>query len=350
MKKILVLFLIFLCSLQAKIVYLTLPDGSYGDLRYWTTTDGVRDGTTLPFYYLREALENRGYEIRYLMDDFSIEKSDADQIAAILSFGETRLEFLLEILRTDHLREKSLLFVMEPPINVPFFYDPVLLKFFRKVFVMPDEWLNGKIDGKQFCKWFFPQPYMQIIVDIPKFSDKKFCTMIAGNKNVYDPLYVYKSLYPERRKIIRFFEKNHPQEFDLYGTAWSGWSSNKGPVASKFDTLKNYKFSICYENMGDQNGYITEKIFDCLMSGCVPVYLGADDIADFVPSNCFIDRRNFSSDEELYCFLKTIDEGTYNQYIDSIKKYFQSPQSRFFSIDYFIELVLDNIETQADSL
>lgn len=38
--------------------------------------------------------------------------------------------------------------------------------------------------------------------------------------------------------------------------------SYKGKVQEKQSVLKKTKFSICYENVSDLQGYITEKIFD----------------------------------------------------------------------------------------
>ena len=46
-------------------------------------------------------------------------------------------------------------------------------------------------------------------------------------------------------------------------------------------------------------GYVTEKIFDCLYAGTIPIYLGATDIDDLISSEAFIDFRNFSSWENL---------------------------------------------------
>ena len=40
--------------------------------------------------------------------------------------------------------------------------------------------------------------------------------------------------------------------------------------------------------------------FDAFVAGNIPIYWGADDIEDYIPKNCFIDRRNFSNHEKLY--------------------------------------------------
>ena len=65
----------------------------------------------------------------------------------------------------------------------------------------------------------------------------------------------------------------------------------KGPIDNKKKVLEQYRFAICYENVQDSPGYITEKIFDCFFAGCIPLYRGASNISDYIPSSCYIDRR-----------------------------------------------------------
>ena len=148
---------------------------------------------------------------------------------------------------------------------------------------------------------------------------KKLCTLIASNKSASHPL----ELYTERIKAIRWFENNHPEDFDLYGKGWDkhnfqgkflginlarlnrlkfltkllrpDYPSYKGEVKSKKKTYEKYKFSICYENVRDFKGYITEKIFDCFFGGCIPVYWGAQNITDHIPQNTFINKKKFKN-------------------------------------------------------
>ena len=42
---------------------------------------------------------------------------------------------------------------------------------------------------------------------------------------------------------------------------------------NKLKFLSNYRFNICFEN-SSRNGYVTEKIFESLLSGCIPIYYG----------------------------------------------------------------------------
>jgi hypothetical protein len=121
------------------------------------------------------------------------------------------------------------------------------------------------------------------------------------------------------------------------------YKSYKGEVESKEDVFKKYKFAICYENAKDIPGYITEKIFDCLFAGCIPIYLGADNIQSYIPENCYIDQRKFDSIESVYDFITNIDEEKYNQYIDNIEEFIASDKSHIFRTDYFSKTLIDNI-------
>ena len=53
-------------------------------------------------------------------------------------------------------------------------------------------------------------------------------------------------------------------------------------VANKSDALLPYRFSVCMEN-GVWDGYISDKIIDAVMCGCVPIYVGAPDVQKHIP-------------------------------------------------------------------
>jgi hypothetical protein len=78
-------------------------------------------------------------------------------------------------------------------------------------------------------------------------------------------------------------------------------------VSDKLDCISRYKFNICFENYAAPS-YITEKIFDAMLAGTVPVYLGAQNIDDYVPASCFVDASGFASMNELTNYLTTITE------------------------------------------
>lgn len=52
--------------------------------------------------------------------------------------------------------------------------------------------------------------------------------------------------------------------------------------------------------------YHTEKIFQALRAGAVPVYMGGKTITDFVPPGSIIDVRDYESPEQLGLFLQKV--------------------------------------------
>lgn len=164
---------------------------------------------------------------------------------------------------------------------------------------------------------------------VEPFSKKKFCTLIHA-KNQTDPCH---ELYSERVKVINFFEREHPEDFDFYGFGWNAALHPRylGAIEDKIGTLQNYKFVIAYENITDIHGYISEKIFDVFAAGCVPVYWGATNIADFIPKGCFIDRRDFGTMEEVYQYMKKMTEAEYQGYLERICAFLRSDQAKVFS-------------------
>lgn len=220
-------------------------------------------------------------------------------------------------------------------------------------------WDETLVDGKRYFKLNFSNHFPETIsAEYP--AKDKLCVMIAGHKRKAHPL----ELYSERENTIRWFEVNHPDDFDLYGIGWDRYAftgplfiralnrikpltrllgarfpSYRGAVTAKNPVMREYRFSICYENAREIPGYITEKIFDSFFAGCVPVYWGAPDIAKHIPENCFIDRRKFQNHEELYAFLKNMSEAEYMQKLDAIRAFITSPSAAPFSDRFFAETI-----------
>jgi hypothetical protein len=72
---------------------------------------------------------------------------------------------------------------------------------------------------------------------------------------------------------------------------------------SKLDVIANYKFDLAFENAITED-YVSEKFFDPLLAGAVPVYLGAPNVEMFAPGDhCFINTADFSGPKDLAEYL-----------------------------------------------
>ena len=131
------------------------------------------------------------------------------------------------------------------------------------------------------------------------------------------------------------FEQQCPEEFDLFGDGWGGQKISWCPFlhrhpnrchriesidlsaeersSAKRKKLGYYKFVIASENYAGSQGYISEKIFDAILGGSVPVYLGEERITDSVPGSCFIDARHFYSLEHLVNKLENMSKEEWQQ-------------------------------------
>jgi hypothetical protein len=258
--------------------------------------------------------------------------------------------------------DNLILIIYECEIIMPANWDKNNYKYFKKIFT----WNDQLVDNKKFFKYFGPNKIPEQF-DFDINNKEKLCAIIAGNKFNFHPL----ELYTKRVEAIRWFEENHPEDFDLYGINWDKkpdltdaniwgtaeairlknerpdekpFTSYKGPVESKKEILKGYKFSICYENAKDIPGYITEKIFDCFFAGCVPIYWGAPNITEYIPPETFIDRKKFDSYTDLYNHIKNMPDEIYQEYLDAIEKFVTGDKIRPFGAEYFADTIINEIK------
>ncbi len=69
-------------------------------------------------------------------------------------------------------------------------------------------------------------------------------------------------------------------------------------IQVKNEIMKDYFFVLAFENSVEYD-WVTEKVYDALEIGVVPVYLGAPNWRDYFPSGGVVDASYFDSPEEL---------------------------------------------------
>jgi hypothetical protein len=221
-------------------------------------------------------------------------------------------------------RDKLVLFMWEPKTVLQQMYLPHIQRCFSRIYT----WNDALIDAKTYFKFHYPV-FREMSAELAAFEEKKLCTLIASNlKSRYKH-----ELYSEREAVIDYFEAVGEEGFEFYGRKWdsSQHKSYRGAVDDKIAVMKQYKFTICYENTKGAPGYITEKIFDCFAARSIPIYWGASNIADYIPADCFIDRKKFANMHELHDFMKAITKQEYEGYLVRIKAFLESDAAKKFS-------------------
>lgn len=165
-----------------------------------------------------------------------------------------------------------------------------------------------------------------------------------------DPWLRIREIYVDRIEAIRYFA-DHPG-FRLYGLDWDQPIPGFGPdyqravgkvyagvipegIHFKRQVISGFRFAICFENCAFP-GYITEKILDCFLAGCIPIYWGAPDITDFVPAETFIDFRRFGSFEALDKYLNDLTEVEALQYLEAARDFLSSEAFCRFDLDVLV--------------
>ena len=103
----------------------------------------------------------------------------------------------------------------------------------------------------------------------------------------------------QRVKFLQNFCKKYPNKIEVYGGWWdkSLGKSYKGELAwfrskhktdknTKYEGHKNYKYSLCFENVSTPN-YFSEKFTDCILSWTIPIYWGCTNIDKYFPKDCY---------------------------------------------------------------
>lgn len=270
------------------------------------------------------------------MDFVTLDQTAGPQaLDAVLFMDRPRTDSqaVAQIMATDI---PKYLCIFETEVIKPDNWDISFHQQFKRIFT----WSDAHVDDKKYFKFNFAiDPHSPYDFEVLKsaFRQRKLCTVIAGAKQSSHP----NELYSSRVDIIHWFEKNASADFDLYGQGWdiSDFPSYRGPVHDKLGTLADYRFAICFENANHYPGYITEKILDCFRAGVVPVYLGCPNIGQWIPEDCFIDQRNFSDNEALFAYIKSMDFIQYGKYLDRIREFLQSSKAHSFSIENFITTI-----------
>lgn len=276
-----------------------------------------RDDQLLAATRLRESALQQGHVI-----------STADKIPTSTDLQEgdyysMGLRPNLDNLHAHNVRLRAYI-LMEPPIVAPGLYAalPEITSEFERCYVHNMHGDGYSLDGvntDSLRKLYWPIPYQGVINPFWDKQERIRKTVVINSH--HRPLGKGHELYSKRIEALAVFAKHGTA--DLYGHGWDKlltkrnlWlpflrhrsvllKTYRGPCRSKYETLSNYTHCLCFENMR-MDGYVTEKIFDCLYTGTIPLYLGADDIATYIPNDVFIDCRKFTHWEALIEYVQNM--------------------------------------------
>ncbi|KAK9942089.1 hypothetical protein M0R45_007778 [Rubus argutus] len=126
-----------------------------------------------------------------------------------------------------------------------------------------------------------------------------------------------------RLQALEALEKTNIK-IDSYG----GCHRNRDGKVDKVQTLKRYKFSLAFENSNEED-YVTEKYFQSLVAGTIPVVVGPPNIEDFSPGpGSILHIKELSDVESVAKTMKYLADNpeAYNQ---SLRWKYEGPSDSF---------------------
>ncbi len=233
---------------------------------------------------------------------------------------------------------------------------------FDKIFTWADDYVDDKRYFKLNCAPRQINHCSERFVSSPKKFASMICSNIVNSRS--------NELYSFRRKIIEHACQFYPSSFDLYGKGWDQFSLDRkyligrlfnkasskleiirvknsrysdvyrGVLLTKEFGIRDYKFHFCLENAQSYPGYVTEKIFDAMRYGSIPVYLGAPNISDLIPEGCFVDIKKFSGIDHLFNFLSEMSDAERHRYLSNIDEFLSSEKRYPFSVDCYVSTLI----------
>ena len=264
--------------------------------------------------------------------------------------------------------QPAALLSFEPPVIAWWLYAYLPSVSARFVHTLWFEGARARAKGR-FHRLLFPQAFPDAQQPATPWRSRRFLTMINSNKVLarardlprwfdkprevslrrelaalrYPP--IGRDSYRVRLAAIDAFADRG--DFDLFGEGWQvrhpGTSvrlhaqakrAYRGTIQDKFATLRQYRFALAIENTRF-TGYVSEKLFDCIFAGTIPIYDGAPDISDYIPADAFIDLRQFSNWSTLEEYLRDMTDADAASYISAGRDYLGSADFRKFSGDAF---------------
>lgn len=311
-----------------------------------------RDDQLLPFHRLREDLRCRG-KTTHTADLLLTADAVANGDSAYFSLG---IPSNFRQIGSEGLAKLKAFVIMEPPVVAPHLYRmlPELTTAFERVYlhnVDGDGYGLAGVQRDKLRRLYWPLPYDKVLE--PYWSQRDRDHRIVVINGSHKPQSFRAEQYSTR--IEAMVALAPAGVVDLYGRGWERWWSRealwlpywrnrrtlmsiyKGACVSKFEVLKHYKFCLCFENMA-MKGYITEKLFDCLYAGTIPLYLGAPDIERYVPEDVYIDCRKYQTWTEMWAHVRKLPESRINDMREAGRQFLASESARPF-IDSLVNLV-----------
>ena len=256
--------------------------------------------------------------------------------------SDIHFEFNFDKGRIKPQGKYNVLILWEPQSYMPWQYKKSVLEKFNLVIPM-SRWRAEKLKLKNWA--FHPGQIKSLKVDektrtknIVMINAAKFSANFSSNyglrRDISKKLFALNlgyELYGQNWNMPKFKEFreriwsirkevqafNIPDLFEAFSNISYRYPEYRGPTVDKFLELSRFRYALVIENESD---WITEKLFDAISAGCVPIYIGPD-LAQFpILSKCTIQLK--PSVNSVLDYFRNVNEDSYlaqKQLVDQVR-------------------------------
>lgn len=277
-----------------------------------------RDDTLRPWIQLRDLLLRRGWDVA--THDL-VNSREVDVWLHLNAMGA---------IPASAPKQRTVALILEPEVIAPIWYRQM-----RAGEVDVARLLLPTFEAERFDDQvgFIPFP-----VSVPAHAPHKEerdqeIVMVNARKHVRG--FRRLELYSKREQVAAWLARRGA--IDIYGPGWDRRRrlsrpgheralrrANHGPVHSKFTAFNRARFALTFENCRTP-GYRSEKMFDAMAVGAIPIYFGDPTIAQDTPSQTYIDYSRLSGPAELLDTIRAMPESEMNLRRSAISDFLASP-------------------------
>ncbi len=216
--------------------------------------------------------------------------------------------------------------LIEPYDLIPYMYDQI-----------------KTIEDKFDFVFTYEETLLKHNSDIYKFHPCDCCGIEFHSHKLHEKTKLVSMIYSEKtwlfghrlRHIIAktLIPQMGYDKIDFFGRA------TENPLELKSEGTNPYMFQIAIEN-AQRRFYFADKIYDCFVTGTVPIYWGAPNIGDFFDMRGIL---TFNHPNELKEILESLSPEKYESMLDGVKENFERVKKYIRPDDLLFENIVDRL-------
>lgn len=257
-------------------------------------------------------------------------------------------------IRAQYPHLKMVLILLETSLGAAYCFNPRNHQSFDAVLTYKSELIDYKKYFPLKAHAYFPDRRRRGRA----YGDRRTACLVGTNRKMHhrsglmlarlgwrlslsdrlDYMFCPGELITYRTKVGRSCVRHPAGDFDVIGEGWDIDPATRGkaavpPAVSTLDYIGEYKFYFAFENHRAPDSLISERIWDALWGGAVPVYMGNPNIRECVPKECFVDAGSFCNADAMIDHIYAMPQECWESYIAAADEFLSGEKIRPFLPD-----------------